>query len=108
MSLVKLLAEAREDATKDGKVKYPLDCGCSSEHYHGLCDGHKNEIIEDQRTLMGIPHLRLTHRDFLDLPSLVKTLHAIKLQLISNPTKSCLIKIAPGGLPNETNASSRD
>lgn len=105
---MKLLADARAESTKDGKVKYPLDCGCSSDHYHGLCDGHKNEVIDDQRTLMGIPRLRFTHRDFLDLPSLVNTLQAIKLQLISNPTKSCIIKVAPGGQTNEANASSSD
>jgi len=102
-----LLWEARFAATKDGKVKYPLDCGCSSDHYHGLCEYHKEEVIVDQRRLMGIADLRFSHRDFTDLPRFVKTLQAIKLQLISNPTKSCIIKVIPE-TKDETDASSRD
>ena len=82
-------------AMKDGKVKYPLDCGCASELYHNLCEAHKNEHIDDQRRLMGIPALTFTHRDFTDLPRLALALHAIKLHLISSPTKACLIKINP-------------
>jgi hypothetical protein len=77
------------------KVVYPLPCGCTSPKYHGLCETHKAETILDQRVLMGIPHLIFTHQSFTDLPQLAETLQAIKLQLISNPTKSCIIKINP-------------
>ena len=54
------------------------------------------EAEVDAARLMGIADLRFTHRDFTDLPRLVDTINMIKLQLISNPTKSCLIKIIPG------------
>jgi hypothetical protein len=103
----KPLAEMRFDALKNGKVKYPLECGCSGEHYNSLCDGHQNEYLEDMRRLMGIADMRFTHRDFTDLQRLVQALHAIKLQLISNPTKSCIIKIIPE-TQDETDASRRD
>lgn len=106
-AVMKTLAEVRFNATKDGKIKYPLDCGCTGEHYHSLCDGHREEVISDNRRLMGIADLRFTHRDFTDLPRLVIALQAIKLQLISNPTKSCIIKVIPE-TKDETDARRRD
>lgn len=106
-AVVKTLAETRFDATKDGKVKYPLDCGCTGEHYHSLCGIHRDEVIADHRRLMGIADLKFTHRDFTDLPRLVIALQAIKLQLISNPTKSCIIKVTPE-TKDETDARRRD
>lgn len=94
---IKTLDEMRLASTVNGQVKYPLECGCKSEHYYGMCSGHQAEHVADQARRMGIADLRFTHRDFLDLPSLVRTLHAVKLQLISNPTKSCIIKVIPHG-----------
>jgi hypothetical protein len=88
-------------------MKYPLECGCTGPKYWAKCNNHKAEEEADSARLMGIADIRLTHRDFTDLTKLAATLITIKLQLISNPTKSCLIKITPGE-KNETDASSRD
>jgi hypothetical protein len=92
---MKLLAVARQEAMKDGVVKYPLDCGCSSAKFYALCDAHKLEVITDERRTKGVPDIIFRHRDFTDLRQLSEALHIIKLQLISNPTKSLLIKINP-------------
>lgn len=83
-------------------VKYPLPCGCHGPKYISKCAMHQLEQVENDTRLAGVVDLVFTHRDFTDLPSLVKTLHDLKLRLISNPTKSCLIKV----IPNETNVSS--
>ena len=91
----------------DGKVKYPLDCGCTSPHQHNMCVGHQEEMLFDKRRLMGIADLRFTHRDLTDLPSLGKALAVIQLHLIANPTKSLLIKIIPE-TQDEANARRRD
>lgn len=92
---MKLLALARQAAMKDGVVRYPLECGCSSAKFYALCDGHRLEVITDERRTKGVPDLIFRHRDFTDLHQLSEALHAIKLQLISNPTKPLLIKINP-------------
>lgn len=77
------------------KLKYPLTCGCRAKDYWSMCDNHKAEFESDAARVMGIADLRFNHRDFTDLPRLAQVLNAIKLQLITNPTKSCLIKIIP-------------
>ena len=105
-TLAECLAEAPRD--KAGEVKYPLDCGCKSPHEHNMCVGHQQEKLEDQRRRMGIADLRFTSWDFLDLPKLAETLTKIKVQLVSNPTKACLIYIIPGEKKHEADASSRD
>ena len=80
-------------------LKYPWPCGCHGPKYISKCTKHQMEQVEDDARRAGTADLKFTHRDFTDLMSLVQTLHAIKLQLISNPTKSCIIKV----IPNETN-----
>lgn len=83
-------------------MKYPLDCGCKGPKYWAKCDNHKAEEETDSARLMGIADLTFNHRQFTDLPQLALTLNAIKLQLISNPTKSCLIKIIPSAENNHS------
>lgn len=84
----------------DTPIKYPLPCGCHGPKYISKCSMHQVEQIEDDARRAGVINLIFTHRDFTNLPQLVKTLHEIKLRLISNPTKSCVIKV----IPNETDA----
>lgn len=80
-------------------VVYPLPCGCKSEHWYQLCATHQNEVLNARAQLMGLPDLRFTHRQLTDLEQLPATLRAIQLRLISNPTKSCVIKITPEPIP---------
>jgi hypothetical protein len=88
-------------------AQYPLNCGCRSATYYGLCDSHQAEHDADQARRMGVSDLRFSHRDFTDLTQLAKTLHTIKLQLISNPTKYCVIKIIPE-MKDEPDVSNSD
>lgn len=85
----------RQAAMKNGKVQYPMTCGCTAQHFQALCQPHREEVLDDQRRFSGMPALTFTHRDVTDLPRFATMLHSIKLQLIMNPTKSLLIKIIP-------------
>jgi hypothetical protein len=96
-----LLEAVQKEIGELPKTRYPLPCGCHGPKYISKCNIHQVEQIEEDARRIGIVDLVFSHRDFTDLASLIKTLHDIKLRLISNPTKICLIKVTP----NETDAS---
>jgi hypothetical protein len=95
-----LEAVQREIGELPSKPKYPLPCGCHGPKYISKCDLHQVEQIEEDARRLGIVDLTFCHHDFTDLAKLFETLQAIKLRLISNPFKSCIIKV----IPNETDA----
>ena len=100
MTEKKTLADAVKEVVGElPPTKYPLPCGCHGPKYISKCTKHQLEQVEDDARRAGVVDMVFTHKDFTDLPRLVETLHAIKLRLISNPTKSCVIKV----ISNETN-----
>lgn len=96
-----LLAAVQAEMGSPPPTKYPYPCGCHGPKYISKCTKHQCEQIEEDARRAGVVDKVFTHHDFTDLMSLVKTLHEIKLRLISHPNKSYLIKV----IPNETNAS---
>jgi hypothetical protein len=99
-----LLAAVQAELGSPPPTKYPYPCGCHGPKYISKCTKHQMEQVKEDARRQGVADLRFTHRDFTNLPQLVETLHAIKLHLISNPTKPCVIKINPEQR-DEANAS---
>lgn len=82
-------------ATKDGKTKWPLDCGCKSDHYYAKCATHVNEYHEDMARRMGIVDLQYPGKMLDTDQGRDQVLQEIRKRLSLHPTKICLIKFTP-------------
>lgn len=82
-------------ATKDGKVKWPLDCGCKSDHYYGKCDLHQQEYHEDMARRMGIVDLQYNASQLDTDQGRDQFTAEIKQRLVLHPMKPILLKIKP-------------
>lgn len=92
---MKLFAEAMAAAIKDGKVKWPLDCGCKSEHYHAKCETHQAEQREDDGRRMGIADLSYSAEMFWSDQGRDQIIQEIKKSLTARPTKKLIIHLRP-------------
>lgn len=92
---MKTFEEEKQLSIVDGKTKWPLNCGCTGDHYYARCGSHQQEYHEDQGRRMGIVDLKYSAQLFGTDQGRDQVIREINQRIALHPTKPILIKITP-------------
>jgi hypothetical protein len=81
----------------DGKTKWPLPCGCKSNHYYAMCDDHIREYHEDAARRMGVPDLQVITESAVISEAAWRQLRIdVEVNLALRPTKPLVVRFLRG------------
>lgn len=92
---MKTFDEEKQLAIIDEKIKWPLNCGCTGEHYYARCARHQQEYHEDHGRRMGIVDLQYNAALLNTDQGRDLIISDLKKRVALHPTKPMLIKIMP-------------